>query len=196
MMEIILHRVNTLDALEKVPEGCGAEVDIRTCGSRLVLNHEAMQDGALLEEWLGRYRTGGTLILNPKEDGLEDRIIRLVEGRGIENYFFLDLTTPAMVRMMRRGNPRFAVRYSEYEPAAACMKFAGAARWCWVDCFSRYPMDAEEWALLAVKFRMCVCAPELEGHDPSAAGPMYLDFARDFPAHAVCTDFPDEWKRR
>ena len=39
-MEIIIHRINSLKELIKLPTDYGAEIDIRSQGSRLILNHE------------------------------------------------------------------------------------------------------------------------------------------------------------
>lgn len=191
-MEMIAHRVNTLEELRSLPLSRGAEVDIRTFGSRLVLNHEPKQDGPLLDDWLGEYRHG-TLILNVKEDGLEQEILQLLTRHSISQAFFLDQTVPASVALARRGEHRFAVRYSEFEPLEGALKFAGQARWCWLDCFTHLPMELSQWQQLKASFKLCLVSPELQGHDPREAIPVFKMLVKRFPVDAVCTDFPDLW---
>ena len=69
-MEIIIHRVNSINSLNKVPKHFGVEVDIRAFGSKLVLNHEPYQDGEDIDDYLDEFNHG-TLILNIKEVGIE-----------------------------------------------------------------------------------------------------------------------------
>jgi hypothetical protein len=193
-MQIIIHRVNQAAALQATPPAYGVEIDLRTYGERLVLNHEPKRDGELFADWLAHYRHG-TLILNAKEEGLEDEILELVASRGIEDFFFLDLTGPMMVRLARRGESRFAVRYSEYESLETCLRFAGLARWAWIDCFTHAPLDSTAYAALREHFKLCLVAPELEGHDPRLAD-HYRSLLRLCPMDAVCTDFPELWTDR
>ena len=47
-MEIIIHRINSLKELIKLPTDYGTEIDIRSQGSRLILNHEPFKDGSLI----------------------------------------------------------------------------------------------------------------------------------------------------
>ena len=39
-MEYIIHRVNKIKTLNKIPKNFGTEIDIRSNGSKLILNHE------------------------------------------------------------------------------------------------------------------------------------------------------------
>ena len=48
-MEIIIHRVNSLAKLRQIPERYGVEVDVRSFGSKLILNHEPKFNGQLLK---------------------------------------------------------------------------------------------------------------------------------------------------
>ena len=77
-MEIIIHRVNLLKKLKKLPTLFGAEIDIRSKGSKLILNHEASNKGDKFEDYLSEYKHG-TLILNIKEAGIENEVIKKVE---------------------------------------------------------------------------------------------------------------------
>ena len=39
-MEIIVHRINEIEKLSKLRNSYGVEIDIRSNGSKLILNHE------------------------------------------------------------------------------------------------------------------------------------------------------------
>ena len=43
-MKIIIHRVNK-QRTQKIPAKYGVEIDIRSCGKKLVLNHEPANNG-------------------------------------------------------------------------------------------------------------------------------------------------------
>ena len=70
-MEIIIHRINKIKELKKLPTTFGAEVDIRAYRSKLILNHEPKQTGEDLDDYLENYKNG-TLILNIKESGIKE----------------------------------------------------------------------------------------------------------------------------
>ena len=86
-MEIILHRHNTLIDLQSANNHYGIEIDLRSNNGKIIINHDAMKEGDNLEDWLKEYNHG-TLILNVKEDGLEEDIIALMKKNNIENFFF------------------------------------------------------------------------------------------------------------
>ena len=52
-MEIIIHRINKIKELKKIPTTFGTEVDIRAYGSKLILNHEPKQTGEGFDDYLG-----------------------------------------------------------------------------------------------------------------------------------------------
>ena len=51
-MEIVIHRVNTIKELKKIPQNFGCEIDIRANGSDLVLNHEPFIGGEYFIDYL------------------------------------------------------------------------------------------------------------------------------------------------
>lgn len=191
----IRHRVNAIDDLASLAPGLGAEIDLRSRGDRIVLNHDPFADGDGLDAWLDCWADGtprGTLVLNPKEDGLEDRVRAALAVRGVEDWFFLDLPVPTMVRLaIRQGERRVAVRVSEWEPPAAARAFAGRVAWAWLDCFSGVPPTLDDLTALARDFRVCLVSPELQGFPPERIA----DFLPLVPrAAAVCTKHPERWR--
>ena len=194
-MEIIAHRRNTLAQLRETPTAYGVEVDLRSRGSRLVLHHDPFVKGEDFEAWLAEYRHG-TLILNVKEEGLEDALLAMMAEAGIEDFFFLDQSFPFLIRTARRGESRCAVRVSEFESIDTALTLKGLARWIWVDCFTRFPLTAKDARTLAeAGFDLCLVSPELQGRPAQTEIPRMraeLDVL-GVAARAVCTKAPELW---
>lgn len=196
-MILIAHRRNTLEQLAATPVELGVEVDIRSQGSRLVIHHDPFVADALdFEEWIAAYRHG-TLILNVKEEGLEDRLLASMAERGLEDFFFLDQSFPFLVRTSRRGERRCAVRVSEFETVETALSLAGKVDWVWVDCFTRFPLDRQQADRLhEAGMKLCLVSPELQGRtDPAEIAEMRALLKREgIVAEAVCTKTPELWR--
>jgi len=194
-MEIIAHRRNTLAQLRETPPEYGVEIDLRSQGSRLILHHDPFVEGEDFEAWLSEYRHG-TLILNVKEEGLEDALLAMMAAAGIENFFFLDQSFPFLIRTARRGEPRCAVRVSEFESIDTALTLKGLVRWAWVDCFTRLPLTtASAQALAQAGLDLCLVSPELQGRPAETEIPrMRAELAAlGVTARAVCTKAPQLW---
>ncbi len=196
-MQFIKHRVNSIKDLRDLRPGWGAEIDLRsiaTQAGRIILAHDPWTRGDFLEDWLDEFclrKLSGTVILNTKEDGLEERAIMALQQRKMTNFFFLDTTLPTLVRWtIRDARREFAVRLSAFEPPELADKFAGRAQWLWLDCFEGTPMPIEQIESIARKFRVCLVSPELHGKAIESVGA----FEKIAPvAAAICTKFPDKW---
>lgn len=197
-MIIIRHRRNTHDELAEVSTEHGVEIDIRSQGDSLVLHHEPYEAGTLFEDWLENYRHG-TLILNTKEEGLEERVLALMSKYGIEDFFFLDQSFPFLIKTARTGESRCAVRVSEFETIDTALSLAGKVQWVWVDCFTRFPLNRNSASLLKENgFKLCIVSPELQGR-------MEISDMNEIVAamtgagvvpDAVCTKFPERWDNK
>lgn len=162
-MTIIRHRRNTLEELRATDPALGIEVDIRSRGDMLYTQHDPYVDGTPLDEWLGEFRHN-TLVLNVKEEGLEDRVLARMRQRDIKNFFFLDQSFPFLVRTARQGERRCAVRVSEFESVETALSLARQIDWVWVDCFKSFPLDGRSAErLMQAGFRLCLVSPELQG---------------------------------
>lgn len=164
-MEIVVHRVNTIKQLKTIPAEYGCEVDIRAKGSSLILNHEPFEDGEALDEYLSEYNHG-LLILNIKEAGIENKVLELVQKKGISRYFLLDVEFPYIYRAARSGIRSIAMRYSEDECIETVVKYSGMVEWVWIDTNTRLPIDKRVKKQLE-GFKTCLVCPELWGrpHD-------------------------------
>lgn len=197
MMKLIAHRRNTLAELNATPVRYGVEVDIRSYGDKLVIHHDPFVAGESFEAWLAAYRHG-TLILNVKEEGLEGRLINLMQRAGIEDYFFLDQSFPFLVKYSRQGEHRCAVRVSEFESVQTALTLAGKVDWIWVDCFTQFPLRHDDARKLQeAGFKLCLVSPELQGSDAETeiAQLVQLLQKEDIRAEAVCTKRPDLWEK-
>jgi len=101
-MLVIRHRVNALEQLTSLPQNIPVEVDIHAFGERLVIHHDAMQDGPDLADWLAAAGSRFA-ILNVKEEGIEDTVLAMAENSDLEDFFLLDLSFPALMKMVRKG---------------------------------------------------------------------------------------------
>lgn len=191
-MLIIQHRINTVEALRHVPKEFGVELDVRSEGKRLILSHDPFCPGEDFETYLKHYRHV-FMIVNMKSEGLEEAVLDLLESHGIRDFFLLDLSAPAMVRLAKKKENRFAVRFSEYEPLAHALAFSGLASWVWVDCFHTLTLTEEAYTRLSEHFKLCLVSPELENHPPERIQEFQRQLSR-YPLDAVCTKHPEQWQ--
>ena len=194
-MKIIAHRRNTVAELEATPTQFGVEVDIRSLGNRLMIHHDPFQDGEDFETWMNAYRHG-TLILNVKEEGLEDRLLEIMRQCGVAEFFFLDQSFPFLVKWARRGERRCAVRVSEFESLDTALSLAGMVDWAWIDCFTRFPLTSESAGRLRrAGYKLCLVSPELQGRPPEVEIAQLKSTLAEMQiaADAVCTKRPDLW---
>ena len=161
-MEIIIHRVNSISELKKISPQFGAEIDIRAWGSELVLNHEPFQDGEKLIDYLDEY-SHGILVLNIKEAGIENEVLRLVRERSyIKSYFLLDVEFPYIYRASRQGEQNIAIRFSEDESIETVKKYVDMVDWVWIDTNTRLPVTKDNKTILD-QFKKCLVCPERWG---------------------------------
>ena len=187
----ISHRINTIKQLKDVPKEFGVELDLRSNGKDLILHHDPFSEGENFEEYLKHY-DHGLMILNTKEEGLEARILELMEKYKVKDYFFLDLSLPYLIKYCRRGVKDIAVRFSEFEPVEFVERFKGLVDWVWVDCFSDMPLTQEAYDVLKPHFKFCLVSPELQGFDVDRISE-FKGLLATMPLDAVCTKRPDLW---
>ncbi len=161
-MELIIHRVNTIEELKAIDSKYGTEIDIRSFGSELVLNHEPYKRGEQLVNYLDEYQNG-ILVLNIKEAGIEDDVLKLVRERDhIKKYFLLDVEFPYLYRASRLGEKNIAVRFSEDECIETVEKYVDKVDWVWIDTNTRLPISETNCNILN-KFNKCLVCPERWG---------------------------------
>ena len=185
-LELIIHRVNTINELRDIPKEYGTEIDIRACGSNLILNHEPFQSGELFGDYLDKY-THGTLILNIKEAGIEDEVLRQVRlHRQIKSYFLLDVEFPYLYRASRNGESSIAVRFSEDESIETVEKYVDMVDWIWIDTNTKLPIDENNIPTLN-KFKKCLVCPERWGRPSDIEKYKKILYNLNFNLDAVMT---------
>jgi hypothetical protein len=193
-MRIYKHRVNSKSALEMVEPTFGVEIDLRTKSDALILAHDAFAQGELFEDWLSAWH-GQPLILNVKEDALEERILEVLHKRDVTDFFFLDQSYPSIRRVISMGITKVATRVSDYENLATALE--SGSDWVWLDSFSgswKYLIEATK-AIEKNGQKSCLVSPELQRLDSGAEleGLKILIRENDMQIDAVCTKRPESW---
>lgn len=157
-MEIIIHRVNSLKKLKQVPKKYGVEIDVRSFGSKLILNHEPKLKGQFLNDYLDNYNNG-TIIFNLKEAGIEKEIILLAKKFKIKSFFLLDVEHPFIITSKKEHKKYLSVRFSEFEPIQLASKFRKFTSWIWIDTVNKLPLSYKEINIVK-NFKSCLVSPE------------------------------------
>lgn len=206
-MEIISHRINTLNQLKNLDCRYGAEIDVRYHNNDLVLHHDPFGHGdghiLFLNDFLENWSRDKILILNLKSEGIESLCIELMNQFEIKNWFFLDMSMPYFVKyssialknsLSGFSADNLAVRYSDFEPIEYAISFRNKVKWLWVDTFQNFPLDSHSYEkFVDAGFKFCLVSPELQGGSKDKI--IHLkSLIQDFSIHAVCTKFPEVWE--
>jgi hypothetical protein len=192
-MQIVAHKINTVERLRRLPKHFGVELDIRAMGSELILNHDPFSCGDRFVDYLGEYRHG-LMVLNIKETGIENEVLRLVRERGIIDFFLLDIESPYLYCATRKGERAIAVRYSEEESMETVLNYQGRVNWVWIDTISRRPLNPEIVKKLE-GFKTCLVCPERWGRpeDITTYRREMLNIRFEPDAVMINIDYLDHW---
>jgi len=199
-MIYVQHRVNEIQQLTKANSGYGCEIDLRSDVSHnghIHLSHDPFTVGDSFDDWAQLYAKNkfqGPLILNTKEDGLEDYALEIIQRHQISNFFFLDTTIPTLVRRTHDNHEsHFAIRLSSFEPLELANLFRSRVEWVWADCFFGIPLNIQLLKSISKDFKVCLVSPELQTGDIS----LIETFATQLKdtVQAVCTKRPDLWEK-
>lgn len=194
----IVHRINTILALQEIPPEYGVEIDIRHDNriGKLYLNHDP-GTGDDLEEYLQKF-CHAFIIFNIKEAGIEEACISLAEKYGIpkSNYFLLDVEHPYLYRAARAGVREIAIRYSEDEPIAQALLYKHTPRvdWVWIDTNTMLPLNSEIVHALE-GFKTCLVSPDRWGRPEDIASYKKMMDNLHFTLDAVMVgkEYLDQW---
>ena len=193
-MEIIAHRINTIDQLKNLNFNLGVEVDIRSNEKNLIICHDPFSDYINFKDWLSFYNHG-TLVLNVKENGLEEELLKTLQDFKKENFFILDQAFPYLINTIESGEKRCAIRLSEYESINTVLSLKDKLNWVWIDFFTKFPLDFEIYKVLKKhNFKLCIVSPELQGHKNSVCLELknYIK-SNEMNFDAVCTKKVKFW---
>ena len=192
----IIHRVNKIHELKKIPQEFGVEVDIRIYDGELILNHEPFESGDLLDEYLANFNHA-FIVLEIKEEGIENKVIELCKKHNIENYFLLSVTFPFIYLLSKKGVTKMAARFSEFEDIDMCLSLKNKVEWVWVDTFTKLPLDKESYTKLKeANFKICLVSPDRWDRQDEIKH--YVNFFKsngiEVDAVMVGMEYADEWE--
>ena len=193
-MRIIQHRVNSSSDLISTPKHLGVEIDIRSSGLELIVSHDPFLPGIFFGQWLENY-SHDFLIVNVKEDGLEESVLTLLEKYQINEFFFLDQPIPSLYKSSMLWPGICCARVSEIEPIETAIKLN--VGWVWFDSMSG------DWSYLYNAFRKlsglnvqkCLVSPELHRIDSESELFALKNTINELGIKfdAVCTKYPEKW---
>ena len=194
-MLFIHHRKNQPQELCSVPSKDGVEIDLRSNGGRIYLQHDPFVKGEDFETWLDSWN-GQFLVLNVKEEGLEDHILKILSERQILEFFFLDQSFPFLIRTLRKGIRKVAARVSDIESIETAL--AVDCEWVWIDCFNG------DWSflegivprLVSSRKKICLVSPELVRTNTETELDSLQEILRGMPfkIDAVCSKVAGLWE--
>ena len=158
----IQHRVNSLKKLKNTDHNFGVEVDVRSINKKLILNHEPFQKATSLDTFLKKFNHK-FLILNVKEEGIENLILNYVKKNRIKNYFLLDVAVPKIFQFIKnKKKNNLCLRISKFERLNQLNFFNKKIEWIWVDTFdNKIPLNINDLEGYSKKFKLCLVSPEL-----------------------------------
>lgn len=197
MVTYIAHRINTREALAKLPEEYGVELDLRdNLEGKIYIQHNPFENGEDFEEYLKEYRHG-TMILNIKSERIEHKVLELINRYHVKEYFFLDSTFPMIKLLSDMGESNIALRFSEYEGMDTLRTMAGKVKWVWVDTFTKLPIDRAAYEeMKKMGYQICLVSPELQGQPEKLEEYAFRIKQDSIMVDAICTKEYniDRWK--
>jgi hypothetical protein len=193
-MKIFHHRINEARKLIDIQPNDGVEIDLRSASGKVILQHDPFLDGEDFTSWLEHW-SGQDLILNVKEEGLENRILEILDTFAVKNYFFLDQSFPFMVKSLNLGNRNVAARVSDLESIETAIGLD--CKWVWLDCFLgdwNFIIDVVP-VLQAQGKLLCLVSPELVRIETEneLRNLQNIIAENHFILEAVCTKSKSKW---
>jgi glycerophosphoryl diester phosphodiesterase len=203
-MQIISHRgywiqpneKNSIKAFERsFSLGFGTETDIRDYNGELVIAHDIANEYNITVqhffELYNKYQCTATLALNIKADGLQQKLMALLQSNNITNYFVFDMSVPDTLGYLN-GNVNFFSRQSEYEQIPI---FYNQTIGIWLDSFNTiWYNNAHIIEHISQNKQVAIVSPELHKRDFL---PLWNQLkALTIPTNNIvlCTDTPEQAK--
>lgn len=159
----IAHRINTWQEQINIPLEVGIEFDVRDSGGKIIVTHDPFTDGQEFEEFISHLHKR-FLIINVKSEGIEINILEILKKYSFEDFFFLDCSFPAIIKLSHLNEKRIALRFSEFESIENIILMANKIQWVWVDCFTQFPLTKYISDYIhSLGLKICIVSPELQG---------------------------------
>ena len=192
-MIIIKHRVNSIKELVNTSKGFGVEIDLRSNNKNIYLHHDPFKKGELFSKWIKKFNHK-LIVLNVKEEGLENNILKILKKNKVQNFFFHDQTFSSLLKNMSKT--KVSIRYSEFEELKKANELFVKIKWLWIDNFSEIRIRKNFYMLLkSKKVKICLVSPELiKNNRVNEIKKIILYFKKNkFKINAVCTKKPELW---
>ena len=195
-MIYVKHRQNKIFNIKKLNPKFGAEIDIRSYNNKLIIHHEPFMQGEDLEKWLKNYNHK-FLIANIKEEGIEKKIISILNKHNIKKYFLLDVTIPMINKLNNSNFYKIALRISKFENLLNITNFNKRNKWLWIDTFDKkFPINIKDIILVkSNNYKLCLVSPELITNNKNDIEIFYKkNFKMIKKIDIICTKFPEHWE--
>lgn len=193
--EIINHRVNSSSELVNIPRSEWVEIDLRTFGSEIIVQHEVLSDGELFSSWLNNFDHKG-LVLNVKVDGLEVILTKIMKARDLTNYFILDSQPASTYRLPVQITRKIALRMSDLEIPSEMQLLKHRNGWIWLDYFEDPNSLIGLLPNLPETMKICLASPEIvPGSNISISQIVGLLGENLNRISAVATRNPAQWRK-
>lgn len=192
-MILIKHRVNSSKELKKIDNNYGIEIDLRSNNKTIYLNHDPYRKGEIFSKWI-KFYNHKLLVLNVKEEGLENQIMYILKKNKIKNFFFHDQTFSTILKTMNKTN--VSVRFSEYEGLKKMNILFDKIKWLWIDNFTEISLDKKFYNFVKKKkVKICIVSPELVKKKRTKEINKIIKRLKknNFKIDAVCTKKPKLW---
>lgn len=155
------HRINSIKELKKIPSKYGIEIDLRDKLDRIIISHNPFDKGQNLEKFLDFFNHK-FIILNIKSEGIEEKVIKILKQKKINNFFFLDTSFPFIIKYSKYLTNKFAIRVSDYESYKTVLKLKKKFKWIWLDCFEKFDISINVLKKIKKKgYKICLVSPNL-----------------------------------
>jgi hypothetical protein len=194
-MIIIKHRVNSISQIKKTPEKYGVEIDLRSDKKSIYLQHDPFMKGVKFQKWI-KYYKHNLLVLNVKEEGLENNIIKILKKNKIKNFFFHDQTFSSLLKNKKKT--KTSIRHSEFEEIKEKKYIFKYIKWLWIDHFTKFSLDTSFYNFLKRnKVKICIVSPELVNikHTFKIKNLINKIVKKKIKINAVCTKKPHLWEK-
>ena len=192
-MIIIKHRVNTSIELKKISKNYGVEIDLRSNTKDIYLHHNPFKKGELFYSWVKNFNHK-LIVLNVKEEGLENKILKILKKNKITNFFFHDQTFSSLLK--NKNKTKVSLRFSEYEDLKKTKELFNKIKWLWIDNFNEIKLKKKFYSFLKKKkVKICLVSPELVNKKRIKEIIPLISYLKKnkFNIDAVCTKKPDLW---
>lgn len=206
MIKILSHRgywkkeseKNSILAFERSFKlGFGTETDIRDFNQELVISHDIPNENSIkVDTFFKLYKSFDCtlpLALNIKSDGLQAKLLELLNKHNIKNYFVFDMSVPDGLGYLNNEINVFT-RQSEYELEPS---FYEKSLGIWLDEFYSHWITKDVLVHhLNNKKAVCIVSPDLHKRNYINEWNNYKEYddLLNFKNLMICTDYPETAK--